>query len=296
MARRRKPDDWRRFVARTSPTSHAGAPTSGRASTTPWNRRAPRRDPHRSLRRSASSAGSGGGAVDAAKLIADLSFSKLPESRGELQDIATTHRHSVATLRVAPARRDGLPGAPRPVSSGLAGLGAYDCGARAANNRSRPSPTPFGEVRRFTPRCSRRYFPREPPTGSARRTRKWSPTAWRLPTKTSASSIGVWGSLCAASRAARRCPGAGRLPLEIAGSMQASVAALSAEIINVREQARLEAMAFEISKHRRGAPAMFGAQKTRAPLRFQWQRWARSASPRSGDGRIRATRGRPIRG
>ncbi len=186
--------------------------------------------------------------LEAAKTIADCLFLKLPESRGELSDAATEHKHSFAhhiwprademgyqerlaqyraawqrlEMAVTDLRRE----QPDPVL-------AHETCAR------RPPPTPPS-----SPTWSRAAWPR----ASSRPTPRWWPSAWPRPTRTWASSTAAWARLrrsLAEQLEAARSLVQGRVELTNS-QMAAAVGSHAAEIIQLREQARLEAMAFEI--------------------------------------------------
>jgi hypothetical protein len=185
--------------------------------------------------------------LEAAKLIADRLFSKLPEAQGDLQDAATTHRHSLAHY-VWP-RPDEMEYQVR--------LAQYRAAWQdleltiAELRREQPDPALAHALwRSATVYAS--VFGRLLPAGTADGLRQaYAQMVTDCVTLTD-QDLGEldrrFGELIRALHEQLDAATAliqSRVELA-SSSMQASVAALSAEIIQVREQARLEAMAFEI--------------------------------------------------
>jgi hypothetical protein len=174
-------------------------------------------------------------------------FLKLPESRGDLQDAATTHRHTVAHYVW-----------PRPDEMGYqVRLAQYRAAWQdleltiAQLRREQPEPLLAHALWRSATVYAT-VFAALLPAGTAEGIRQ---AYAQMVTDCVALTDQDLGELdrrlgelvrsVGEQLDAARALIASRV--ELTGSkMQASVAALSAEIINVREQARLEAMAFEI--------------------------------------------------
>lgn len=197
---------------------------------------------HRLRRRVASAA-----LVDTAKTIADCLFRKLPESRGELQDAATTHRHSLAHYVWPRAEEMGY----------QVVLAQYRAAwkelehAVAELRREQPDPSVAHEVWRSTTLYAL-VFTALVPSGTADGLRQ---AYAQMVTDCVAQTDQDLGELdrrlgelhrsLAEQFVSARALVESRV--ELSGSqMQAAVDRFSAEIIRVREQARLEAMAFEI--------------------------------------------------
>ncbi len=185
--------------------------------------------------------------LEAAKSIADCLFLKLPESRGELQDAATEHKHSFAHY-VWP-RADEMGYQER--------LAQY----RAAWQRLEMAVT---ELRREQPdpllahelwRAATSYatvFAHMVPSGMAESLRQaYAQMVAECVAETDRDlgdldrRLGELRRSIAEQLEAARGLVLGRVELTNS-QLQATVAALATEIIQVREQARLEAMAFEI--------------------------------------------------
>ena len=185
--------------------------------------------------------------LDCAKLMADSIFLKLPESKGELQDLATLHKHSLAhhlwpraeemdyQVRLAQYRA-----AWQHLELAVTDL-----------RREQPDPVLAHELWRSATSYAQ-VFAALVPTGMAEELRQ---AYAQMVTECVAETDRDLGELDRRLGELRRSLNEqleaarglveGRIELTN-GQVQATMASLAAEIINVREQARLEAMAFEI--------------------------------------------------
>jgi hypothetical protein len=185
--------------------------------------------------------------LDGAKTIANCLFLKLPESRGELADAATEHKHSLPHYVW-----------PRPDEMGYQErLAQYRAAWQKLElavtdlRREQPDPVLAHETWR-TATSYATVFAHMLPSGLAEELRH---AYAQMVTECVADTDKDLGELDRRLGALRRSVAdqleaarslvKGRVELTN-GEMQATVAALAAEIIQVREQARLEAMAFEI--------------------------------------------------
>jgi hypothetical protein len=185
--------------------------------------------------------------LEATKSIADCLFLKLPESRGELRDAATEHKHSFAH-HVWP-RADEM-GYQERLAQYRAAWQKLEVAA-AELRREQPDPTAAHELWRSATSYAT-VFAHLLPSGTAEGLRH---AYAQMVTECVAETDRDLGELdrrlgelrrsIAEQLVAARALVQGRVELTNS-QMTASVAALSATIIQVREQARLEAMAFEI--------------------------------------------------
>jgi hypothetical protein len=185
--------------------------------------------------------------LEGAKTIADCLFLKLPESKGELEDVATSQEHSIAhyvwpraaemgyQVRLAQYRA-----AWQHLELGISDL-----------RREQPDPVLAHELWRSATSYAQIFAPLVP-TGMADELRQaYAQMVTECVTETDRDLSELDRRLGELTRSlneqldAARGLVEGRVELT-QGQMAATVAALSAEIISVREQARLEAMAFEI--------------------------------------------------
>jgi hypothetical protein len=185
--------------------------------------------------------------LEAAKSIADCLFLKLPESRGELQDAATEHKHSFAHY-VWP-RPDEMDYQER--------LAQYRAAwqrlelALAELRREQPDPVLAHEVWRAATSYAT-VFAHLLPSGMAEGLRQaYAQMVAECVAETDRDlgeldrRLGELRRSVAEQLDAARGLVLGRVELTNS-QLHAAVAALAADIIQVREQARLEAMAFEI--------------------------------------------------
>lgn len=185
--------------------------------------------------------------LEHAKTIAECLFLKLPESKGDLEDVATTYQHSFMHHVW-----------PRP--------GEMDYQVRLAQyraawqqlelmvsdlRREQPDPVLAHELWRSATWYARAFAPLLP-TGIAEHLEQaYAQMVTECVAETDKDLHDLDKRLGELERSmneqleAARGLVEGRVEL-VNGEMAATVAALSAEIISVREQARLEAMAFEI--------------------------------------------------
>jgi hypothetical protein len=185
--------------------------------------------------------------LDAAKTIADCLFLKLPESRGELADAATEHTHSLSHYVW-----------PRPDEMGYQErLAQYRAAWQrlelAITDLRREQPDPV--LAHETWRTATSYaivFAHMLPSGLADELRHaYAQMVAECISDTDKDlseldrRLGALRRSIAVELEAARALVHGRVELTN-GEMQATVASLASEIIQVREQARLEAMAFEI--------------------------------------------------
>jgi hypothetical protein len=182
-----------------------------------------------------------------AKTIADSLFLKLPESKGELQDLATLHKHSFRHYLWPRAEEMGY----------QVRLAQYRAAwqhlelAVSDLRREQPDPVLAHELWRSATFYAQ-LFAALVPSGLSEELRQ---AYAQMVTECVAETDRDLGELDRRLGGLRRSLNEqleaarglveGRVELTN-GQVQATMAALSAEIINVREQARLEAMAFEI--------------------------------------------------
>jgi hypothetical protein len=199
-------------------------------------------DAHRLRRRIA-----GPALLECAKTIADCLFLKLPESKGDLEDVATSHSHSLAHHVW-----------PRPGEMDYqVRLAQYRAAwqhlelAVADLRREQPDPVLAHELWRSATWYAHAFAPLLP-SGMADQLRQaYAQMVTECVAETDRDLRELDRRLGELERSlneqleAARGLVEGRVELTNS-QMAASVAALSAEIISVREQARLEAMAFEI--------------------------------------------------
>jgi hypothetical protein len=197
---------------------------------------------HRLRRRIASPA-----LLEAGKTIADCLFRKLPESRGELADAATEHKHSLAHYVWPRAEEMGY-------QERLAQYrAAWQKIELAVTELRKEQPDPV--LAHETWRAATSYamvFAHMLPSGLAEQLRHaYAQMVAECVAETDMDlgeldrRLGELRRSLVEQLEAARALVQGRV--ELANSqMHAAVAALAAEVIQVREQARLEAMAFEI--------------------------------------------------
>jgi hypothetical protein len=185
--------------------------------------------------------------IEGAKTIADSLFLKLPESRGELQDAATEHKHTLAHYVW-----------PRPEEMGYQErLAQYRAAwqrlelAVTELRREQPDPTLAHETWRAATSYAT-VFAHMIPSGLADDLRHaYAQMVAECVAETDRDlaeldrRLGELRRSMAEQLEAARGLVQGRVELT-SSEMAASVGALAAEIIQAREQARLEAMAFEI--------------------------------------------------
>ncbi|APR74986.1 Hypothetical protein A7982_00332 [Minicystis rosea] len=189
----------------------------------------------------------GPGLLSASKLIADGLFLKLPESKGELTDVATSQPHTLAHYVWPRAEEMGYQVRFAEYRAAWQHLEL----ACADLRREQPDPVLAHELWRSATSYAHAFAPLVP-TGMADQLREaYAQMVTECVAETDRDLVRLDRRLGELSRslneqlAAARGLVEGRVELT-ADEMAATVAALSAEVINVREQARLEAMAFEI--------------------------------------------------
>jgi hypothetical protein len=185
--------------------------------------------------------------LEGAKLIADGLFLKLPESKGELADVATTHEHS---FRHYVWPREGEMDYQVRLAQYRAAWQHLEL-AISDLRREQPDPVLAHELWRSATAYAMIFAPLVP-TGMADQLRQaYAQMVTECVTETDRDLVELDRRLGELERSlneqleAARGLVEGRVELTLS-QMAATVAALSAEIISVREQARLEAMAFEI--------------------------------------------------
>jgi hypothetical protein len=185
--------------------------------------------------------------LDGAKVVADALFARLPESRGDVQDAGTTHKHSLAhylwpresemqyQAEVAQCRS------------------AWQHLELAVNElrRERPDPVEAHAVWRDAITYATLFAPLMPPGTAESLKRAYARMVEDCALNAEKDLEDLDRRLGDLARSLNDQLESARAlvesKVELANQqIQADVAALSAEIIQVREQARLEAMAFEI--------------------------------------------------
>jgi hypothetical protein len=185
--------------------------------------------------------------LDGAKAIADSLFSKLPESKGDLLDAATTQRHSLAHW-VWPRAEE---------MEYQVRLAQYRAAwqhlelAVSDLRREQPDPVLAHDLWRAAISYATIFSPLVPDGTAASLEQAYARMVAGCVAETDHDLAELDRRLGELRRSlgeqleAARSLVLGRVELTNS-QMQATVASLSAEIIHVREQARLEAMAFEI--------------------------------------------------
>ena len=197
---------------------------------------------HRLRRRIAGSA-----LLEAAKTIADCLFLKLPESRGELKDAATEHKHSLGHYVWPRADEMGYQERLAQYRAAWQKLSV----AVVELRREQPDPELAHDLWRTTTSYATVFAHLLPSDMAESLRHAYAQMVTETVTDTDKDlgeldkRLGELRRSVAEQLEAARGLVAGRVELTNS-QMQASVAALAAEIIQVREQARLEAMAFEI--------------------------------------------------
>jgi hypothetical protein len=185
--------------------------------------------------------------LGAAKTIADCLFLKLPESKGELNDVATSQQHSFAHY-VWP--RAGEMDYQVRLAQYRAAWQQLELGIQELR-RDQPDPAASHELWRAATSYAHVFAPLVP-TGLADELRHaYAQMVTECVAETDRDLVELDKRLGELTRSLNEQLGAARGLLEgrvelTHGQMAATVAALSSEVIAVREQARLEAMAFEI--------------------------------------------------
>jgi len=185
--------------------------------------------------------------LEAAKIIADGLFLKLPESKGELADVATTHEHS---LRHYVWPREGEMDYQVRLAQYRAAWQHLEL-AISDLRREQPDPVLAHELWRSATAYALVFAPLVPHGMADQLRQAYAQMVTECVTETDRDLIELDRRLGELERSLNEQLGAaqglveGRVELTLS-QMAATVAALSAEIISVREQARLEAMAFEI--------------------------------------------------
>jgi hypothetical protein len=185
--------------------------------------------------------------LEAAKIIADSLFLKLPESKGELVDAATSHQHSLAHYIWPRAEEMGY-------QERLAQYrAAWQKLELAVNDlrREQPDPVLAHETWRAATSFATVFAPLLPAGMADDLKQRYAQMVHECVAETDRDlgeldrRLGELRRSLAEQLEAARALVHGRVELTNS-QMAATVAALAAEIIQVREQARLEAMAFEI--------------------------------------------------
>jgi hypothetical protein len=185
--------------------------------------------------------------LEAAKIIADSLFLKLPESKGELVDAATSHPHSLAHYIWPRAEEMGY-------QERLAQYrAAWQKLELAVNDlrREQPDPVLAHETWRAATSFATVFAPLLPAGMADDLKQRYAQMVHECVAETDRDlgeldrRLGELRRSLSEQLEAARALVHGRVELTNS-QMAATVAALAAEIIQVREQARLEAMAFEI--------------------------------------------------